>query len=193
MGVLFILLSQPLQHSLDILHRTYLHNLTSIFNIARYNRLLPSNTINHQLLELHTLGLELRSEVRELIECNRGVIVDEQVEHLPQVPLSQREVWRDCKYNHLTIRVAHPGLELRSAEREQWQGEHTTIGRKSEWIILGSLLAEVLSICFSKLRSNMLTAKYCRAATVSASPFIRTRHKKRRATKLLVLKTCAVW
>ena len=66
------------------------------------------------------------------------------------------------------------GLELRSAEREQWQGEHTTEGRKSEWIILGSLLAEVLSICFSKLRSNMLTAKYCRAATVSASPFIRT-------------------
>ena len=63
------------------------------------------------------------------------------------------------------------GLELRSAERGQWQGGHTTIGRKSRWIILGSLLTEVLSICFSKLRSNMLTAKYCRAATASASPF----------------------
>ena len=81
------------------------------------------------------------------------------------------------------------GLELRSAEREQWQGEHTTIGRKSEWIILGSLLAEVLSICFSKLRSNMLTAKYCRAATVSASPFGRTRQKKDEQHSLFVLKT----
>ena len=78
----------------------------------------------------------------------------------------------DPQHQHNTL-GSRTRLELRSAEREQWQGEHTTIGRKSEWIILGSLLAEVLSIYFSKLRSNMLTAKYCRAATVSASPFIR--------------------
>ena len=72
---------------------------------------------------------------------------------------------------HLTGSITR--LELRSEEREQWQGEHTTIGRKSGWIILRSLLTEVLSIYFSKLRSNMLTANYCRAATASASPFKR--------------------
>ena len=65
------------------------------------------------------------------------------------------------------------GLELRSAEREQWQGERTTAGRKSEWWIVGSSLTELSIICFSLLRSNVLTATYCRAATVSASPFIR--------------------
>ena len=77
-----------------------------------------------------------------------------------------------------------PGFELRSAEREQWQGEHTTIGRKSEWIILGSLLTEVLSICFSRLRSNMLTANYCRAATASASPFIRKNATLKKVSRL---------
>ena len=50
-----------------------------------------------------------------------------------QVPLNAK---RDTKHQHNT-----PGsttrLELRSEEWEQWQGEHTTIGRKSEWIILG--------------------------------------------------------
>ena len=72
------------------------------------------------------------------------------------------------------------GLELRSAEREQCQGEHTTIGRESEWWIVGSLLTELSTICVSLLCSNVLTATYCRAATVSASPFVRT--KKRRTT-----------
>ena len=79
-----------------------------------------------------------------------------------------------CFASHTTTprRIA-PRTRTASAEREQCQGEHTTIGRKSEWIILGSLLTEVLSICFSRLHSKMLTANHCRAATVSASPFIR--------------------
>ena len=53
------------------------------------------------------------------------------------------------------------------------KGSTTTIGRKSEWWIVGSLLTKLSIICFSLLRSNVLTATYCRAATVSASVFER--------------------
>ena len=59
------------------------------------------------------------------------------------------------------------------------KGGATTVGRKSEWWIVGSLLTELSIICFSLLRSNVLTATYCRAATVSASPlYAKTRHLK---------------
>ena len=66
------------------------------------------------------------------------------------------------------------------------KGSATTVGRKSEWWIVGSLLTELSTICFSKLRSNMLTATYCRAATVSASPFER---KKATLNRSLFVRT----
>ena len=37
------------------------------------------------------------------------------------------------------------------------------------------MLTKLSTICFSLLRSNVFTATYCRAATVSASRFIRTK------------------
>ena len=62
----------------------------------------------------------------------------------------------------------------------------TTVGRKSEWWIVGSSLTELSIICFSLLRSNVLTATYCRAATVSASPFGR---KKATLNRSLFVRT----
>ena len=80
----------------------------------------------------HTCHEPLFSALRLRWEQNK-LVCFAKPQQRKETKCTSREVWRDCKYNHLTIRVAHPGLERPQKSRGDREGEWC-VGNRRLWV-----------------------------------------------------------